>query len=196
MGEPTVRSFVAIELADPARSAVVEYLTALRATVGGIAWSRVDQIHLTLKFLGDVAEARIPALAERLRAVAAECPSFACRVGGIGAFPSVARPRVVWIGVEAPPIGPLAAAVDRACAAEGVAAEARPFHPHLTLGRVRERRRARGPMAEAPPALAFLAADGDREFGVSPATSLVLFRSELGAGGARHSALATLPLAG
>ena len=181
-----IRSFIAIGLAEPARAAVVEYLERLRATVGGVAWTRVDHLHLTLKFLGDVARDGVPALVERLRGAVATVPASTLHVKGVGAFPNLARPRVLWIGIASPAVPPLAAAIETACEAEGFPREARPFRAHVTLGRIRPGKR--------PPDVAFLAHDGDRDFGVSPATDVVLYQSELGSGGARHTALATLPL--
>lgn len=209
-GRP-VRSFIAIVLADPARSAVEAYFAQLRGTVSGVAWTPSENLHLTLKFLGDVMPVRLESLAARLAKIAAEQPPLALTVAGVGAFPSLRRPRVLWIGAVAPGVGPLAGAVDWACAAEGFAPETRPFHPHLTLGRVRQargtRRRRPSPRRGAPgesrdrpadPTLALAALDRDRErvFGVSPADALVLFRSELGPAGAHHTCLARWPFVG
>jgi 2'-5' RNA ligase len=185
---PRLRSFVAISLAEPARSEVVGYLERLRATVSGVAWTRSENLHLTLKFLGDVERERLKPLADRLRGLASATAPFTLEVAGIGAFPSLARPRVVWIGVAAPVLAALAADVEDACRAEGFPAEDRPLRPHVTLGRVRASNR------RGVPELGFLARDGERRLGTSPVTDLVLFRSELGAGGARHTPLATLPL--
>jgi RNA 2',3'-cyclic 3'-phosphodiesterase len=187
-GAPRVRSFIAISLAEPARAMVADYLERLRATIGGVAWTRPEHLHLTLKFLGDVEVGRIPALAERLRAVAVATPPFTLQVAGLGAFPSLARPRVLWVGVAAPVLPGLGEAVEQACRAEGFAPEPRALRPHVTLGRVRAGGRG------GRPDLAFLASDGGRELGSSPVAELVLFRSELHSGGARHHALATLPL--
>jgi 2'-5' RNA ligase len=181
------RCFVAIDLGEPARSAAIEYLERLRATIGGVAWTRPENLHLTLKFLGDVAATCIPSMTERLRLAVAETPAFTLEVGGVGAFPSLARPQTIWIGVTSPALLPLAAIVESACEAEGFERERRAFQPHLTLGRVRDRRTV--------PDLVFLARDGSRALGTTAVTDVTLFRSELGAGGARHSALARLPLA-
>ncbi len=183
-----VRSFIAISLAEPARTAVVAYLEHLRAMVGGVAWTPPDHLHLTLKFLGDVDVARLSALGERLGTVAAATAPFTLDVAGVGAFPSLARPRVLWVGVVGPGLLTLSDDVEHACRAAGFAPESRALRPHVTLGRVRAG--ARG----GSPDLGFLARDGDRELGSSPVTDLVLFRSELRSGGARHSALVTLPL--
>lgn len=204
-GRP-LRSFIAIELADEARAAVEAYLAPLR-TAPGVVWPRGENLHLTLKFLGDVVPERLAALAARLEGVARAQAPFALTLAGVGAFPSWQRPRVLWIGVVAPALAPLAAAVEAACAAERFPPETRPFHPHLTLGRVRDagdggrgrtRRRDRGRRASDAPAgvaavIALLERDGGREFGSSPARELVLFRSELGPGGSRYTALARFP---
>jgi 2'-5' RNA ligase len=188
--EPLVRSFIAISLADPARAAAVEYLERLRATVGGVAWTRTENLHLTLKFLGGVAAARIPPLIDRLRAVTAAQAPFTLRVVGVGAFPSLARPRVLWIGLASAALAALARAVEAACEAEGFEPERRALHPHVTLGR------ARTSSGRGAPDLGFLASDGSREFGIAPVEAVVLFRSETAAAGARHTALATFPLTG
>ncbi len=109
------RCFVAVTLGDPTRAAVIEYLERLRATVAGVAWTRPENLHLTLKFLGDVAAARVPSLTERLRLAVAAEPAFTVRVGGVGAFPSLARPQALWVGVGSPRVAALAAAVESAC---------------------------------------------------------------------------------
>jgi RNA 2',3'-cyclic 3'-phosphodiesterase len=185
-----VRAFVAIPIADPARAAVVAYLERLRATIGGVAWTRLENLHLTLKFLGNVPADRVADLTARLQAVGLGARPFALQVGGVGAFPSLARPRALWVGVSSPALVPLADAVEAACVAAGCAAEERPLRPHVTLGRVRDTSRKR------PPELGFLGADGGKEFGAAPVDAFVLFRSELRSDGARHTALATVPLVG
>ena len=195
MSDGSVRSFVAIELDAAVRAAVADYLAALRATIGGVAWSKPEQLHVTLKFLGSVAATSIPALVDRLRALAGAERPFALEVRGVGAFPNVARPRVLWVGIRSPEIVTLAAGVDRCCGAEGFPLESRPFHPHVTLGRVREDRKRGGSPRGPTPDFPFLAADGAREFGTSSAEHLVLMRSDLGKDGARYTPLAVLPFA-
>jgi 2'-5' RNA ligase len=182
--EPTLRTFVAIELVDPARTAVADYLSALRPT-GGVAWTRPENLHLTLKFLGNVATARLGEVTQGLAQATAASAAFTMTVAGVGGFPSVARPRILWVGCKAPALPPLAAAIDAACVRLGFAAEERAFHPHVTLGRVRDGKRGSFP---------FLATDGGRAFGTSAAAAVVLFASKLGSGGARYTPLATLPL--
>jgi 2'-5' RNA ligase len=182
------RCFVAIDLTDPARSAVDAYLRELRTTMPGVAWTRSENLHLTLAFLGDVAAASVPDVTARLAAALAGVGGFAARATGVGAFPSLARPQVLWVGIAAPPLLVLADVVQEACAAAGIPRERRPFRPHVTLGRVRTR--TRGGRAD----LALLARDGDRDFGAATIERVILYRSELGHGGARHSPLAAFPL--
>ncbi len=194
-----IRSFVAIELGPPARAAVEEYLAALRSSISGVAWTRPEKLHLTLKFLGGVASPRLDSLARRLAAVASAHAAFTVTVAGVGAFPSITRPRVVWVGLHAPGLVTLAAAIEDACTAEGFAREARPFHPHITLGRVRAVRgrppRAARPAAQGSTLGSRLVADAAREFGTSGATALVLFQSELRREGARYTPLRVMALA-
>jgi 2'-5' RNA ligase len=103
---------------------------------------------------------------------------------------------VLWVGTLAPELDAIAAAVDTACVAEGFAAEARPFHGHCTLGRVRPGRGGRGAdRATVARVLEALTPDDAHAFGGSPASELVLFRSDTDPRGARYSALARLPFA-
>ncbi len=198
---PRIRSFVAIELEEPARAAIIAYLAALRGSVDGVAWTPPENLHLTLKFLGSVAPEGLRALTAPLAALATVRPVFAMTFAGVGAFPSAARPRVLWVGAHAPELVPLAKAVDVESAVAGVAAEDRPYHPHVTLGRVRRAPAAlRHPPGahggaaaldrREPPAIrTVLAADQARAFGACEARALVLFRSDAGPKGARHTPL-------
>ncbi len=183
------RCFVAVRLTEPARSAVVEYVERLRATVAGVAWIRVENLHLTLQFLGAVEPSRVASLTERLRDALGDYGAFTLRVAGVGAFPNVAHPQVLWVGTTSDRVGGLAERVQGASEAEGFARERRAFHPHVTVGRVRTRSR------RDAPDVTFLARDGAWEFGVVRVEQVVLYRSELRAGGALHTPLAIFPLA-
>lgn len=191
-GARPVRSFVAIEIEEPARGAIVAYLAELRGRVDGVAWTRPENMHLTLKFLGGVAPERLTTLAERLAAIAGAERPFVVAYRGVGAFPSAGRPQVLWVGAAASELAPIAAAVDEAASVAGVARELRPFHPHVTLGRMRPGRRARGTDRSGTSPRAVLAVDAERAFGVAVASALVLFRSDTNATGARHTPLARL----
>ena len=146
-------------------------------------------LHLTLKFLGDVAEGRVDAIVGALSGAASDVSVFAADLRGLGAFPSAARPRVVWAGVTegAGAMVELADRIDAALAAHGFAREARPFSPHVTLGRVRQPGRNQ--------ALRDALQDGAaREFGRIRVARASLMRSELSPRGARYTELAAVRL--
>lgn len=147
-----------------------------------------SNLHVTLKFLGQVDEARIPGIGAALAAVARRTPAFDLDVRGLGAFPTPTRARVLWVGLTpASPLAALAADIDARLAALGVERDSRPFAAHVTLGRVRESRRN--------PALAdALARPAD--CGRLTVTRVSLMRSQLHPRGARYTELACLLLAG
>ena len=145
-------------------------------------------LHVTLKFLGQIEETRVGAVAEALASVAARTPAFALDVRGLGAFPTPSRPRTLWVGLEpAAPLTALAREVDSALAALGFARESRSFAAHVTLGRVRESRRN--------PALAAALARATH-CGRLTVSRVSLMRSELHPHGARYTELAGVVLAG
>ena len=128
---------------------VNRHIKSARLPGAAVRWVAVKKIHLTLKFLGDVSESNLPVLYEILRREAEKQAAFEIQVGGLGAFPSVNSPRVIWIGVEAPAeLAALQHGIDVETARVGYAGEERDFSPHLTLGRIAhnassEERRAR-----------------------------------------------------
>lgn len=161
-----------------------------------LRFTATEQLHLSLRFLGDVDDTRVPRLMAALSEQCAALPAVAVTVSGIGVFPDLQRPRVLWAGVngDLPGLGQLHAAVARAVEAvlenaEGKSAEP-DFHPHLTLARVNEirspeRRILRRALAEIPgPAELPWVVDHVR-----------LIRSELHSNGARYSVLHEIPLA-
>lgn len=137
-----MRTFIAVELPDPIKKSLHELSGRLRAKDGRVSWVRPDRMHLTLRFLGDVEPDPLNALRDRLRAVYSGLEPFTLRVEGAGVFPNRRRPSVVWAGTV-PAEGPLAeiqTAAEDAARAIGLAAENRPFRPHLTLARIRDAR--------------------------------------------------------
>lgn len=137
-----MRLFVAIELSDAVRRYLRVAQERLRAKCGGVRWTRPEQIHLTVKFLGDVADARVPDVTAAVGRAAAAGSGFSMDVAGMGCFPPAGAVRIVWAGLEEPS-GALAQCVEGFEAAFeeiGFARERRAFSPHLTVGRVREDR--------------------------------------------------------
>jgi 2'-5' RNA ligase len=118
---------------------------SLRSCGADIRWVAVQSIHLTLKFLGEVDPQIIAKLAESLTDATQSQASFGLRLRGLGCFPNPANPRVVWCGIdgEVERLSGLQQSVEAACASLGFAPENRPFHPHLTLGRVNGKRNLR-----------------------------------------------------
>ena len=184
-----MRLFIALNLPDDVRRALHDASAPLREAVPrDVSWLRPDGLHLTLKFLGEVVEARAADVAAALARVAAAHAAVRVVVSGAGAFPSLVRPRVVWAGVEATPrLELLQHDVEAACAGLGYEVEGRAFRPHVTLGRVRPAATVESLRALATTASALtLAADV-----VVP--TLDLMASTLMPGGARHEAVARLP---
>ncbi|MGH7608219.1 MAG: RNA 2',3'-cyclic phosphodiesterase [Gemmatimonadales bacterium] len=141
-----MRLFIALNLPDDVRRPLWDALGPLRATPLPVRWVSQDNIHVSLKFLGEVDEGREPALRDALRAAAQRAggKGITLQVGGFGAFPDVRRPQVLWAGVEPDPaLELLQHEVERAFAPLGFATDARPFRPHLTLGRARRTARPR-----------------------------------------------------
>ena len=133
-----MRLFVAINLAGDVRQAVHAAAEPLRAAAPRAGWVPGERLHLTVKFLDEQPESRVPELEGALRRVAARHATMALRLQGAGAFPNLRRPRVVWIGVVPEPrLELLHHDVEEQLAALGVEVEGRPFRPHLTLGRLR-----------------------------------------------------------
>jgi 2'-5' RNA ligase len=161
----------------------------LRPAVSGVVWVAPGNLHLTLKFLGQVPEERIDAIVGAATRATAGARAFDARVCGLGAFPSATRARVVWAGVTlgAPAMIDLAGRVDRALVPLGFPPESRPFSPHVTLGRVRQPGRN-------PELAAALARAAEREFGQQRVRGASLMRSELSRGGARYTELAPFAL--
>jgi 2'-5' RNA ligase len=181
-----VRLFVAVELSRATRDAVVAEQKRIASAIGRSAapleWVRADHVHLTLVFLGQVDEARVPALVDAVGQDIDLAP-FDVVFSGLGLFPSRGAPRVVWAGIDAGvhELQLLHHAIATRVAAQGVALEERAFHPHLTLARwpgARPSDRVRAMAAARPGAIA-------RER-VAAAT---LFESRLSPDGATHIAL-------
>ena len=134
-----IRAFIAIDLTPEIVQHLEQVSTQLKNRLEGVPvrWVPVDNIHLTLKFLGDVSLANVEMLKKILQTEVDGHHAFEISVGGLGAFPSPRRPRVVWVGVEAPAeLIAVQNGVENAMARLGYAREERPFSPHLTLGRV------------------------------------------------------------
>ena len=182
-----MRLFLAAELPDELLGQVEELRTSLAAKLDGWRWVRPLSVHLTLRFLGEVAPEADSEARDTWRRVAADARPFRLRLGGVGRFPANGRPRVLWVRVEETSPGDalaaLAAALEQAARGLGRDAEVRAFRPHLTRARGR-----RGARPDEP---------HDAAVGIGTEVrveALVLYRSLLEAGGARYTALESFPL--
>lgn len=180
-----MRLFVAVDVPDAIKDAVErDVVDPLRDVVGGARWSRPEGRHLTLTFLGEVADERIPWISEALADVASRRIGFDAAFDALGGFPTVRRPRVLWLGIGegADELSTLATDVERALEPLGFAGEDRPFRAHYTLARFpKPQVIERLPEVDVPRA----------PFRIG---EVVLFRSQLHPKGARYTALERLPL--
>jgi 2'-5' RNA ligase len=180
-----VRAFLALELSPEIKTALSDLLRKLkRLAPPSIGWVSEEGMHLTLKFLGEIDDGLAARVARSLRDVAAGTEGFPLTVHGTGRFPEGPRPpRVLWAGVaESPGLMDFQARLESALAALGLPPEERPFHPHLTLGRVRSSGGLRTVVDE-------LERRREVVFGTMDVRGASLFRSVLKPGGAEHTVL-------
>jgi 2'-5' RNA ligase len=133
------RSFIAVDLTLEMIDRLEHVIQDLQQGLGNlpIRWTPSENIHLTLKFLGDVSMANVDMLKEILQMTADSHHVFAISIGGLGVFPSSRRPRIIWVGVEGPSeLSSIQRNIDSETARLGYKLERQPYKPHLTLGRV------------------------------------------------------------
>jgi len=171
------------------KDAIADAVRPDREGRGSVSWVAKGNLHITLKFLGEIRADRIAALGEALSGVAAGFPPFSLDAFGGGAFPGTRNPRVLWVGFREPLelVGKLQQNIENALSGAGFPREDRPFHPHITVGRVR---------GVLPPAWGdrFVQGLAGRDFGTVPVSSIVLFESRLSPGGAIYSVVREFPL--
>lgn len=182
-----IRSFIAIDISDEVRKALKEFMDELKQVGENVRWVRVEGIHLTLKFLGNIRPALIPQILKALEKSVAGIGRLRMEVKGTGAFPNSKKPRVLWVGVneQSGKLNQLASALDKELSNLGFKEEDRLFKPHLTLGRVQ------GKVAKVCDIIREME---DKNFGEFEATEVILFRSELKPTGAEYLRLGVVPL--
>lgn len=182
-----IRSFIAIDISDEVRKALKEFMDELKQVGENVRWVRVEGIHLTLKFLGNIRPALIPQILKALEKSVAGIGHLRMEVKGTGAFPNSKKPRVFWVGVneQSGKLNQLASALDKELSNLGFKEEDRSFKPHLTLGRVQ------GKVAKVCDIIREME---DKNFGEFEATEVILFRSELKPTGAEYLRLGVVPL--
>lgn len=134
-----IRTFIAVDVAEEVRQQAGQLIETLRRVDDTVKWVDPQNMHLTLKFLGDVPQGEVTAVCQAVAEAVADQGPFAMLLKGAGAFPSIARPRTVWLGVVQgrEELCSLQVAIDRALKKLGYPKETRRFEPHLTIGRIR-----------------------------------------------------------
>jgi len=184
-----MRAFVAVEMAAPIRRALCELVAELRRCDAPVKWVAPENIHLTLKFLGDLPDAAAPETIDIVKQCAEGVGPFELEVRGAGGFPNLNRPRVLFVTAADRPavLADLAGRLNQCMTRAGVPREGRRFRRHITLGRVRRPR----PMPELGRRLAALA---ERSFGVMMVERIVFMQSELTRSGPIYTPVAHVPL--
>jgi 2'-5' RNA ligase len=188
-----VRSFIAINLPPEVQAKLAEFQREFNAAVPGddLRWTQPEQIHLTLKFLGNIAQGELSQVEDALRRGSQGVGPFAVRARGAGCFPDLRRPRILWVGFDGALdyLMRLQAAIARETGRWGEREE-REFHPHLTLGRVKKASR------EVASALGrHLEQARPRDFGSWQVEQVDLMQSDLSSAGPRYTRLAGVRLA-
>jgi 2'-5' RNA ligase len=134
-----MRTFIALEIPDGIKKEMAKAQEQLKRSGADAGWARPEGIHLTLKFLGEVSEAKIDAIRNALAQAAGATSKFRLEIAGAGAFPNSKNPRVVWLGVsgDIDKLQALWSSVEDSMAAMGFDREERAFSPHLTLARIK-----------------------------------------------------------
>lgn len=185
-----VRAFLAVRVGDEVEAAIFRLIEHLRAPDDGVSWAHRDRLHVTLKFLGAAIDSvALAPLAEAITHVSDGAAAFEVRTGGLGAFPSLRRPRVLWTGLESEALIRVAKQIEDAAALLGFERAARTWAPHLTIARVRDPRRVKSLLGR-------LQACNPCEFGQSRVAEIALYRSHLSSKGSTYERLATFPLRG
>ena len=180
----TIRSFIAIPLTPDIIDRIEKAQKELRSLRADVKWVRPQSIHLTLKFLGNIEESQISAIAQKIQHVAGGYTSWPIHVKSLGTFPSLRNPRVVWVGIEdtSGQTIMLQGQLEHALSTLGFAQEKRKFSPHLTLGRVKSSRGKKE-------LVQYLVDEREKTFGKIQVDRVVLFRSELHPSGAIYTVL-------
>jgi 2'-5' RNA ligase len=186
-----IRSFLAIELPKPILKKIEEVQGDLKLSRADVRWASPGKIHLTLKFFGNIDESKIESIVEAIEGPVKGTPPFFLKVKGLGAFPHLKNPRVIWMGLaEGKDIltffqGQLEGELEKI----GFEREERPFQPHLTLGRSNSSRKR-------DELVGMVEQRREEEFGEIPVGKVVLFKSDLRPTGPIYTALRELKLGG
>jgi len=186
-----IRSFLAIELPGPVLRKIGEIQGGLKSSRADVRWTNPETIHLTLKFFGNIEESRIDPIFKSIEEPIRNTPPFSLKVRGVGAFPHLKNPRVIWIGLvdEGKILTSLQKEIEAQLERIGFQHEDRPFHPHLTLGRMKSNR-------EKEDLVGRIEGHKEEELGNFQVERVILFKSDLKPSGPIYTPLKELKLGG
>lgn len=183
----TVRTFIALPLGPELKSMMARTQSELREAGADVKWETPDKFHITLKFLGNTETALMQKLTENLLLSLGELPAFDVSYEGVGGFPNIVRPNVVWIGTTPnSELKRLQEIVEQSCCALGFPRDNRPFHAHVTLGRVKGNRGLDGLTAK----LKSVTFDAS----IARCSDIHIMRSDLKPAGSVYTLLKSIPL--
>lgn len=188
-----IRVFIAVDLPPAIQESVEKQTAHLRRTLGDdlIRWVPAQNMHLTLKFIGNIAASHLDFLKQMLTQSVNSQRQFDLQVGGIGSFPNLKRPRVLWVGIHAPAdLTSLQKNVEAGAVRLGYEKEERAFSPHLTLGRVRQNVSA----ADLQRIRSALENTQIGRIGTATIEAVHLYKSDLHADGSIYTKLLSVPL--
>jgi 2'-5' RNA ligase len=180
-----MRIFIALDIPADIRARITEYMDRARGYAPEARWARSEGLHVTLKFVGEVSDAKVQEIRNALAGAIAQ--PFEVKFSGAGFFPTPKSPRVFWIGVEGgEALSQLARAVDNVTHQLGIAKEERAYSPHLTLARAGS---GSGSGHQLRPLQYLLEKEASPQFGTMTAQEFWLYRSELARGGSKYTKL-------
>ncbi len=185
-----LRCFIAVEFPGPLKEVVARTMDVLKKFGADVRWVPTENVHLTLKFLGETEESMVVRISDALSERLSSYSPFYINISGVGCFPDIRRPRIIWVGIEeSPALKGLAGDVESALVDLGYPADERAFSPHLTIGRVRSLKGIRGMMKDLEKLAAY-------SFGSMEIKKVSLMKSELRPAGAEYGSLAEIHFSG
>lgn len=183
-----IRAFLAVALESQVIAKIGDVIERLKPEIPGVRWVPIDKLHVTLKFLGDIDEALVESIGAALNRQLRLFPRCTINAKGLGVFPGLKRPRILWVGLAGSQLVSLALKIESALEPMGFVPEARAFTPHLTIGRWRQ-------SATAPQSLAQQLNQWQTyDFGPSRIDHVKLIQSVLNPDGASYSELTVIRL--
>ncbi|MBI5471811.1 MAG: RNA 2',3'-cyclic phosphodiesterase, partial [Ignavibacteriae bacterium] len=140
-----LRLFIGIAIPAEIRSQISEVVRELKSANANVRWEQIDKLHITMKFLGDTPDHQVPSIVTALESLATKVPAFRVTYSGVGCFPNKREPRIIWVGVDEgnSVLVPLAESIDALMTTFGFEKEDKRFHPHVTIGRVKNQHNMR-----------------------------------------------------